>query len=44
MLDLPNGEHLDNKNNEGREISFLISSAGYSQLTDQPTNKSLAHV
>ena len=29
---------LDKENNEGREISFLASSAGYSQLVDQPTN------
>ena len=30
---------LDKENNEGCEISFLTSSAGYSQLIDQPTNK-----
>ena len=29
---------LDKENNEGREISFLTSSAGYSQLIDQPTH------
>ena len=28
---------LDKENNEGREISFVTSSAGYSQLIDQPT-------
>ena len=28
---------LDKENNEGREISFLTSSSGYSQLIDQPT-------
>ena len=28
---------LDKENNEGREISFLTSSVGYSQLIDQPT-------
>ena len=27
---------LDKVNNEARETSFLTSSAGYSQLTDQP--------
>ena len=29
---------LDKENNEGRKISFLTSSAGYSQLIDQPTH------
>ena len=29
---------LDKENNEGCEISFLTSSAGYSQLIDQPTH------
>ena len=29
---------LDKENNEGREISFLTFSAGYSQLIDQPTH------
>ena len=29
---------LDMENNKGCEISFLTSSAGYSQLTDQPTH------
>ena len=29
---------LDRENNEGHEISFLTSSAGYSQLIDQPTH------
>ena len=29
---------LDKENNEGREISFLTSSAGYSQLIDQSTH------
>ena len=29
---------LDKENNEGREISFLTSSGGYSQLIDQPTH------
>ena len=29
---------LDKENNEGREISFLTSSVGYSQLIDQPTH------
>ena len=29
---------VDKENNEGREISFLTSSAGYSQLIDQPTH------
>ena len=29
---------LDKENNEGREISFLTSSAVYSQLIDQPTH------
>ena len=29
---------LDKENNEGHEISFLTSSAGYSQLIDQPTH------
>ena len=28
---------LDKESNEGREISFVNSSAGYSQLIDQPT-------
>ena len=28
---------LDNENNEGHEISFLTSSAGYSQSIDQST-------
>ena len=37
MLDCPNGG-LDKKNNVSREISFLTSSAGYSQLIDQPTH------
>ena len=30
---------LDKENNEGYEIRFLTSSSGYSQLIDQPTNK-----
>ena len=29
---------LDKENNEGREINFLTSSTGYSQLTDQATH------
>ena len=35
---LPQWWTLDKKNNVSREISFLTSSAGYSQLIDQPTH------
>ena len=35
---LPQWWALDKEYNEDREISFLTSSAGYSQLIDQPTH------
>ena len=35
---LPQWWALDKEYNEGREISFVTSSAGYSQLNDQPTH------
>ena len=35
---LPQWWALDKEYNEGREISFLTSSAGYNQLNDQPTH------
>ena len=35
----PQWRALHKKNNDGREINFLTSSAGHSQLIDQPTRK-----
>ena len=34
----PQGWVLDKENNEGCEVSFLTSLAGYSHLIDQPTH------